>query len=140
MAQTPEERRANAKRSRLWTLYRITPEEQAAVERYQKTDSVLYDLLTKGDPKETAQLYTDHSHTTGLFRGRLAYLINKGLGVIEGTYKERTSTILRALADYLDNPPAVRVIGERYGMLGRAKLNKKTKVYGPPKEEVKRGK
>jgi hypothetical protein len=132
MAQSKEQRRANAKRSRLWTLYRITPEEQYEVERYQMTDSVLRVLLTKGDPKEVAQLYTDHSHTTGLFRGRLAYLINKGLGVIEGTYKERTSTILRALADYLDYPPAVRVIGEHYGMLGRAKLNKKKKVYGGP--------
>ena len=110
-------------------LYKITPEEQDAVEQFQRKDSVLRILLTKGNPKEPARLYTDHSHTSGLFRGRLAYLINKGLGVIEGTYKERTPAILRALADYLDNPPAVRVVGERWGLLGRAKKKKKM-IYG----------
>ena len=129
MAQTPEQRRDSAKRSRLMLLYKITPEEQDAVEQFQRKDSVLRILLTKGNPKEPARLYTDHSHTSGLFRGRLAYLINKGLGVIEGTYKERTPAILRALADYLDNPPAVRVIGERWGLLGRAKKKKKM-IYG----------
>ena len=129
MAQTPEQRRASAKRSRLMLLYKITPEEQDAVEQFQRKDSVLRILLTKGNPKEPARLYTDHSHTSGLFRGRLAYLINKGLGVIEGTYKERTPAILRALADYLDNPPAVRVVGERWGLLGRAKKKKKM-IYG----------
>jgi hypothetical protein len=113
-------------------LYRITPEEQDAVEQYQRTDPTLSILLTKGDPKEQANLYTDHSHTSGLFRGRLAYLINKGLGTIEGTYKERTSAVLRALAEYLDYPPSLRRGIERYGMLGRAKLNKKKKVYGGP--------
>ena|ERR1039458_1547428 len=135
MAQTPEQRRANAKRSRLMILYRITPEEQDAVEQYQRTDPTLSILLTKGDPKEPAQLYNDHSHASGLYRGRLAYLINKGLGVIEGTYKERTPDILRALAYYLENPPALWEIGPRYGMLGRAKLNKKKKVYGGPNDK-----
>lgn len=139
MAQTPEQRRANAKRSRLMQLYRITPEEQDAVEQYQRTDPVLSILLTKSDPKEQANLYTDHSHITGLFRGRLAYLINKGLGVIEGTYKERTPAVLRALAEYLDYPPSLRKGIERYGLLGRAKVKRKM-IYGPPKEEVKRGK
>ena len=129
MTQTPEQRRASAKRTRLWTLYRITPEEQDKVEQFQRDDSVLRDLLTRGDPKVPARLYTDHSHTSGLFRGRLAYLINKGLGVIEGTYKERTSEILRALADYLEYPPAVKVIGPRYGLLGRAKKKRKM-IYG----------
>lgn len=129
--QTDAQRRDTAKRSRLMMLYRITPEEQDAVEQFQKQDPTLRILLTKGDPKEEAKLFTDHDHTSGLFRGRLAYLINKGLGTIEGTYKERTSAILRALADYLDNPPAVKVIGARYGLIGRAKRKKKM-VYGPP--------
>jgi len=137
MAQTPAQRRDAAKRTRLWVLYRITLEEQEKVEQFQRQDPTLSRLLTKGDPKEPAKLYTDHSHTTGLFRGRLAYLINKGLGVIEGTYKERTPDILRALAEYLDYPPAVRVIGERYGLLGRAKLNKKNPVYGSSTGPIK---
>jgi hypothetical protein len=110
-------------------LYRITPEEEGAVERYQRKDPALRALLEKGDPKSTARLYNDHSHASGLYRGRLAYLINKALGTIENTYKERTPAILRALADYLDNPPAVRVIGEHWGLLGRAKKKKKM-LYG----------
>lgn len=130
MTQTTEQRRANAKRSRLWTLYKITPEEQNAVEEFQRNNANLRVLLTKGDPKEKAQLYNDHAHISGLYRGRLAYLINKALGVLEGVYKERTPSILRALADYLEHPPAVQAIGEHYGMLGRAMLNKKKKVYG----------
>jgi|ERR1035437_2638150 hypothetical protein len=131
MAQTKEEKSLAAKRARAWKLYRITLEEQDAVEKFQRSAYGPYDvLLTKGDPKETALLFNDHSHATGLYRGRLAYLINKALGVLEGAYKERTSTILRALAAYLDSPPALEAIGPRYGMLGRAKMNKKKIVYG----------
>ncbi len=130
MAQTTEQRRLAAKRARLMLLYRITPEEQDEVENFQRAHPRLRLLLEKGDPKEIARLYTDHDHSSGLFRGRLAYLINKGLGVIEGTYKERTPEILRALAEYLDYPPAVEALGEpHYGLLGRAKRKKKM-VYG----------
>ena len=129
MAQTAEQRRANAKRTRLMLLYRIIPEEQDAVEQYQRKDRTLRILLTKGNATEEGRLYNDHRHSDGLYRGRLSYLINKALGTIENTYKERTSAILRALADYLDNPPAVRVIGERWGLLGRAKKKRKM-VYG----------
>ena len=132
MPQTPEEKKLAAKRARAWKLYKITLEEQDIVEEYQRHDPDFAVLLTKGDPKEKALLFNDHNHTTGLYRGRLAYLINKGLGTIEGVYKERTPQILRALASYLDSPPATEVIGYRYGMLGRAKLNKKKIVYGPP--------
>lgn len=136
MAQTKEEKSLAAKRARAWALYRITLEEQDTVEKFQRSFGSV--LLTKGDPKETALLFNDHSHTTGLYRGRLAYLINKALGVLEGAYKERTSTILRALAAYLDSPPAVEAIGPHYGMLGRAKLNKKKIVYGPPRKVEKK--
>ena len=132
MAQSPEERKLAAKRARAWKLYRITLEEQDKVEDYQRWNPDFAVLLTKGDPKEKALLFNDHNHTTGLYRGRLAYLINKGLGTIEGVYKERTPQILRALAAYLESPTATEIIGERYGMLGRAKLNKKKIVYGPP--------
>jgi Recombination endonuclease VII len=129
MAQTPEQRRDSAKRARLMLLYHITPEEQDLVENFQREDPTLRVLLTKGNPNEPANLFTDHSHVTGLFRGRLAYLINKGLGVIEGTYKERTSAVLRALAEYLDYPPSLRKGIERYGLLGRAKKKRKM-IYG----------
>src|ERR1035437_2220150 len=126
MAQTKEEKSLAAKRARAWKLYRITLEEQDAVEKFQRSAYGPYDvLLTKGDPKETARLYNDHDHVTGLYRGRLAYLINKALGMLEGVYKERTPLILEALAYYLKFPPAPIAIGSHYGMIGRAKMNKK---------------
>ena len=138
MAQTKAEKSLATKRARAWKLYRITLEEQDTVEDYQRHDPDFAILLTKGNPKETALLFNDHSHTTGLYRGRLAYLINKALGILEGAYKERTPEILRALAQYLEHPPAVLAIGPHYGMLGRAKLNKRKIVYGPP--TLKKGK
>lgn len=143
MAQTPEQRRDSAKRTRLMTLYRITPEEDAAVQHYQSNAAPYNTLLQRGNLEDTspAILYLDHRHSDGLIRGKLAYLINKALGTIENSYKERTSFVLRALAYYLDNPPATLVLGSpRYGMIGRAKLNKKVKIYGSSQGPVKSSK
>lgn len=139
------EKSADAKRLRLYKFYRITPEEQTAIEEMQKGHPTLSKLLEKGNPDEPAMLFTDHCHTNGLIRGRLAYLINKALGVFECSYKERTPEILRALAYYLENPPAVSVLGPRFGLIGRAK-QKKVMIYGspngplPPEKKVKRKK
>lgn len=66
-----------------------------------------------GRPGVTISLATDHDHATGLFRGILCSRHNVMLR--EGT----TSAILRAAADYLDRPPAVAVLGERHGVIGR---------------------
>ena len=141
MAQTKEERSLAAKRHRLDVLYRITPEEEWEVENYQLNDPTLQLLLQRGNGEFDALRFTDHRHSDGLIRGRLAYLINKALGTIEVSYKERTPATLRALADYLEHPPFERMWGPRYGMIGRAKMNKKKKVYGsasgpiqPPKK------
>lgn len=147
MPKTAEEKSAAAKKARLWKFYRITPEQQAAVEYFQRNDPTLNKLLERGnlDDKTPALLFMDHNHDTGLFRGRLAYLINKALGTLENSYKDRTPAILRALAEYLDYPPAVRVLGPQYGLIGRAK-QKKSMIYGsvdgpikPPKK-VRKGK
>lgn len=139
MAQTLEQRRDTAKRSRLWTLYRVTPEENAEVDQYMRNHPAYSILLERGNPedKSPALLFTDHAHTSGLIRGRLSYLINKALGVLESSYKERTADVLDSLSKYLREPPALYVIGSRYGMIGRAKLNKKKKVYGSPTGPIK---
>ncbi len=138
MAQTPEQRRDVAKRHRLNVLYRITPEEETMIEAFQSTTPSLNLLLQRGDGSDDAQTFVDHRHSDGLVRGKLAYLINKALGTLENSYKERTPDILRALTYYLEHPPAIRVLGEpRYGMIGRAKLNKKNKVYGSPSGPIK---
>jgi Recombination endonuclease VII len=137
MAQSKDEKALAAKRARAWKLYRISLEEQDEVEAFQQ-DSEHSILLSRGNLNDAtpALLFTDHDHITGLFRGRLAYLINKGLGTIENSYKERTSAVLRALADYLDNPPAVAVIGKRFGLIGRAQV-KKSMVYGSENGPIK---
>lgn len=123
-------------------LYRSTPEEQDRVEDFERHSKYSV-LLEKGNGDTDAQIFTDHRHSDGLIRGRLAYLINKGLGTIENTYKERTPHILRVLADYLERPPFSVIFGPRYGLIGRAK-KKKHMVYGsingpiqPPKKERK---
>ena len=60
----------------------------------------------------------DHRHEDGLVRGVLCQPCNDKLG-----YLHDDSGWLARAADYLDRPPAVRLIGEHYvpGSLGEAK-------------------
>lgn len=66
-----------------------------------------------GRPAVTRSLATDHDHKTGLFRGILCTRHNVMLR------EETTPEVLRAAAHYLENPPAVRVLGSRFGVVGR---------------------
>ena len=78
---------------------------------------------------------TDHDHTTGMIRGRLAFLLNKAMGYVDAFSKGHSPEILRKLAYYAENPPAVAALGgPRYGLIGKAQKKKKM-VYGPPKEK-----
>lgn len=57
------------------------------------------------------KLSVDHDHKSGLVRGLLCrrcnnYLLAKGA-------RDRPE-VLRAAADYLEKPPALRILGERY--------------------------
>jgi hypothetical protein len=110
-----------AKRRRLMELYRLTPEDHAAILRHQGGVCAV--------TKKPMRMYgTDHCHATGLIRGILDWRINKGLAFFNDDPK-----LLRSAADYLDNPPATIALGApRYGLIGRAKTGKRKKVYGPP--------
>jgi len=114
---------------RLWVLYRITPEEQKRIEQYQARHPLFSLLLGK-------RMGTDHDHKTGLIRGRIEWRLNRALGLIEKAAPRNTAAVLRALAAYLDSPPATAALGApRYGLIGLAKY-KKSMVYGPPLEEA----
>lgn len=120
--------RERARTKRLWTLFRITPEEHSAILTYQQNHSTLRLLLG-------SWLGFDHNHRTGESRGLLDHRINRALGMIENTWKDATPQVLRALADYVENPPARKVLGaKRYGLTGKAKVKKKM-VYGGPEFE-----
>lgn len=117
--------KASALARRLWVLYRLTPAQQKQIESFQGEHSGFSLLLGK-------RLGTDHDHKTGLIRGRLEWRINRALGLLEKAAPERLSAVLRALADYIDNPPATTALGRPvYGLIGLAKYKKKM-VYGPP--------
>lgn len=58
---------------------------------------------------KTKKLSVDHDHKTGKVRGLLCTLCNRD---VLGHLREDVDA-LRRLADYIENPPAFRVIGER---------------------------
>jgi hypothetical protein len=111
-------------------LFRITPEELDKIIEFQKKHPIYRVLLGKLEG-------TDHCHTTGLVRGRLEWRINRAYGLLEKAFPNNLPEVLRALAYYHENPPAIKALGEkRYGLIGQAKYKKKM-VYGTPEKDNK---
>jgi hypothetical protein len=131
VARTPEQKRDAAKDARLKKFFRTSLEEYRAIEKFEEQ---YFSPLLGGSRRGL-----DHDHKTGLIRGVLDWRINKALGIIENSFKENTPYVLRALSQYLFKPPALSVIGERYGLIGKAQ-NKKKMIYGPPVTQQKRKK
>jgi hypothetical protein len=125
MAKTPEQKRDSAKDARLKKFFRITLKEAKQVRDYQEWNPDFQVLLAKDGKRES----WDHRHSDGLLRGWLAAMLNKAYGMIENLYPDNTSEILRALAFYHDNPPAVQMLGKRFGIIGLAR-DKAEMVYG----------
>jgi hypothetical protein len=123
MAKTAEEKAASAKNARLKRFFRITLDQYKEVEEYEQATMPV--LLG------TTRRALDHNHTTGQLRGVLDFRINRALGMIETSFKEKTPEILRALAFYLDLLPVSVVLGPRYGIIGKAKKKKKM-FFGSP--------
>lgn len=118
-----EVKRASQQKSRLWALFRLTPEELKRIDDFQKKHPIYSLLLGR-------KLGTDHNHKTGQIRGRLDWRINRAYGMLEAVSPERVADILRALAHYHENHPATLVLGEeRFGLTGKAQYKKKM-VYG----------
>jgi hypothetical protein len=122
--------KAQVRKAVLWTMYRITPEEQLQIETFQALHPVFKLLLGK-------RLGTDHNHKTGLIRGRLEWRLNRAYGLIEKVSPNNTAEILRALADFHDNPPAITALGgKRFGLIGTAQYKKKM-IYGSENGPIK---
>ena len=91
----------------------------------------------------TTRRALDHDHTTGQLRGILDFRINRALGMIENSFKEKTPEILRHLAYYLERYPVTDVLGPHFGILGKAKKKKVMiygSAYGPIKPEKRKRK
>jgi len=58
--------------------------------------------------KEAKKLHVDHCHDTGIVRGLICHGCNSGLGIIDNP------DLLIARATFLQNPPAPKLLGERY--------------------------
>lgn len=111
----------DAQARRLMTLYRLTPQEHMKILTYQGGVCAI-------SKKPSKNYGTDHDHKTGLIRGRIDWRLNQGL-----SYFNDDPALLRAAADYLENPPATAALGApRYGLIGKAKMGKKKPIYGPP--------
>lgn len=121
----PEVREATAARSasdrnretRLMRLYGITSAQYDELLESQGGGCAIC-----GRPPKNVRLSVDHDHKTGLTRGLLCWHCNTRL---LGAARENPQA-LRNAADYLESPPAVRVLGEVYGRKGRV-TNKRRK-------------
>lgn len=108
--QTEAERRDHARDLYLKRTYGVSLAEWLTVFAYQ--GEVCAICAKKGTGKRAP--HTDHDHKTGLFRGIVCFFCNAYL------LRQRvTPELLRRAADYLENPPAVAILGERFGPTGR---------------------
>ena len=110
--QTPERKAkyAHDERNRRYKrLYGITVEEYDIILVFQGGVCALC-----GAPPKTMRLAVDHDHKTGIVRGLLCGLCNRGL-------RERvTADWLRQAVAYFDSPSARRALGRQpQGVVGR---------------------
>jgi hypothetical protein len=119
--KTKTKKTSKSRAQRLWKLYRLTPEDFDKMMAAQGVRCAI-----SGKRPINVRLNIDHRHADGMIRGLLTMTMNKGLG-----YFNDDPALLRAAADYLDNPPAIAALGRKvYGLIGQAKV-KRIMKYGP---------
>jgi hypothetical protein len=115
-----------ARRARLEQHFDITPEEYDAILKAQGGGCA----VCGRKPKPGKRHAVDHSHRTGFVRGLLCYVDNRR------TLGAKSDEAILALAEYITNPPAFAVIGERVAP-GRPPKKRRKPRRRPP---TKRGK
>lgn len=89
----------------LATLYGLTPAQDMALLLAQGREcAVCHKPFTRTDVPRR-----DHDHLTGLIRGMLCNGCNQSFGL-----HHDNAAWFRAMADYLDDPPAPHAIGHHY--------------------------
>lgn len=110
-------------------LFNLFPGERDRLKQYQADHPTFKLLLNKPHHKQREAV--EHRHRDGLIRGVMMGMLNRCYGHIERLYPDNTAEVLRALADFHENPPAAVALGETvYGMIGPAR-KKKSPKYGP---------
>jgi hypothetical protein len=102
-----DERRLAGRARRQATIFGITLDEAKAIEEEQGGGCICAPW-TNYDGSGKRALSTDHDHKTGAIRGRLCKHCNDLLGRVLDD-----PAYFRAMVDYINNPPAVRVVGHR---------------------------
>lgn len=98
-------RKAGAQEARWAKTYGITAQEYWAIHRHQNGVCAICERATGA----TKRLSVDHCHKTGHVRGLLCTTCN---AKILGHLRDDPDALQRAI-NYLHNPPAIHVIGER---------------------------
>ncbi len=112
-------------KTRLKKLFHLTPEEYNKIMTWQVQNCIYRLLLGKRNS-------LDHNHASGEVRGFLEWRLNRAYGMIERAFPKTVSLVLRALAEFHDNPPARFALGKNtYGIIGQARYKKKM-LFGPP--------
>jgi hypothetical protein len=105
--------RATGAAYRLRTVYNLSEAQYQEILLHQGGGCAICGMKPR-----TKRLSVDHCHKTNRIRGLLCTVCNSGVLAMAKDKPE----ILRAAADYLDDPPAVRAVGE---VLASDKANEK---------------
>lgn len=109
-----------ARRVHLWRCFRITLEEYDEILEEQDGGCA----TCHRPPKPGKSLAVDHDHRTGYIRGLLCFLCNKRF------IGARSDGIIEAMYDYITDPPARRVLGDREAP-GRPRKKRRSTVKRP---------
>ena len=94
-----------AREERLRNFFLLTVEDADCVLDFQENKCA----ICGQSAKETRRLALDHRHSDGLLRGGLCSRCNRAIA----TFLEQPA-LLRAAANYLDDPPATRALGREH--------------------------